>query len=144
MKLGDDEVAEIFHNGTWTPICGHYFWDNSNGAKLFCQKLGYQSGQIDDRRISLPRDGIRIGKCNQRDIWPNCSENCNDKSIGGSNLICGDCRSGAKAGIKINCCNVKECPKRDWSTSIWTGLTTVFGKSGNCWYIIFYLDEYSK
>ena len=100
VRLDDNNIAEISFNGDWLPICGHWFWDNGNGADLFCQELGYQSGQLGDR-TQLPREGIRIGRCNNGDTWPNCSSGCNDQSIGGTQ--CSDCRSGALAGIKINC-----------------------------------------
>ena len=52
-------------------------------------------------QVSLPRDGIRIGKCNEGDIWPYCTSGCNDKSIG--NDQCSDCQSGSMAGILIDC-----------------------------------------
>ena len=100
MRLGDNEIAEIFINEMWVPICGHYFWDNNHGAELFCQKLGYKSGQP-GAKSPLPSDGVKIGKCYYGDIWPNCSGGCNDHSIGGNELC--DCRSGAMSGTKINC-----------------------------------------
>ena len=99
------ETAELFHNGQWYPICGHYFWDNGNGADLFCQQLGYQSGTIraesTSHQVALPSGGIRIGKCNAGDTWPNCTGGCNNLSVGGTS--CSDCREGAMAGLKIEC-----------------------------------------
>ena len=44
VRQGD--VAEVFHNGQWHPICAHYFRANNHGAKLFCQQLGYESGIV--------------------------------------------------------------------------------------------------
>jgi len=31
----------IYVAGRWTPICLHYFWDNNNGVKDICTRLGY-------------------------------------------------------------------------------------------------------
>merc|ERR1712039_1111068 len=56
VRLDDNNIAEISFKGNWFPICGHWFWDNANGANLFCQKLGSQSGQLGDR-TQLPREG---------------------------------------------------------------------------------------
>ena len=97
VRLGDNQIAEMNINGAWTPICGHWFWDNNYGASLFCHKLGFPSGTISDR-ITLPSDGVRMGKCELGDVWPYCSSGSNDHSIGGSK-----CQSGDKAGITINC-----------------------------------------
>ena len=111
VRLGDNEIAEILINGSWTPICGHWFWDNHDGAKMFCQQLGFSNGAIGDR-ITLPSDGFRIGKCKLGDVWPDCSSGCNDHSIGGTSCTavhddwychqC-SCQSGAMAGITIHC-----------------------------------------
>ena len=35
-------------DGKWRPICGHWFWDNNYGAKAFCKRLGYESGEFSD------------------------------------------------------------------------------------------------
>ena len=103
------EVAEVFHNGQWYPICGHWFWNNGIGANLFCQQLGYNSGTIRSestsasRQVALPSDGIRVGKCNEGDTWLSCTGGCNDLSVGGDH--CSDCQAGAMAGLKIDCFN---------------------------------------
>ena len=100
MRHGDNEIAEFFINGAWTPICAHWFWNNENGAKLFCQELGFPSGTIGDT-LTLPSDAVRIGQCELGDVWPDCSGGCNDHSIGGTS--CSNCQSGASSGITINC-----------------------------------------
>ena len=46
LRLGENQVAEVYFNNQWTPICGHWFWNNNIGATLFCQELGYNSGVI--------------------------------------------------------------------------------------------------
>ena len=32
---------EVYHMGDWYPICGFHFWDDDEGANLFCKKLGF-------------------------------------------------------------------------------------------------------
>ena len=67
VRLHNHEDPEIYWNGKWTPICGHFFWDNDNGAKLFCQKLGLVNGKIKGKGSKLTDDAIRIGKCSDSD-----------------------------------------------------------------------------
>ena len=109
VRLNNDEVAEIYQNEKWIPICGNWFWNNNNGATLFCQQLGYKFGIVKQesitRQVPLPDDGFRIGECKADDIWSQCTGGCNDYNIGGNR--CGDCRSGTMAGLKIECSNGK-------------------------------------
>merc|ERR1712079_1001453 len=46
---------EVYINGNYRPICGHFFWDNDNGADLFCKQLNsqYRSGEITSSKYSL-------------------------------------------------------------------------------------------
>ena len=100
----------MFLNGAWAPICGHYFWDNNNGATLFCKKLGYHHGVV---RIpiniyykNLTSDAVRIGTCVETDDdLENCSGGCNDLEIGGHCLNDNQksCSSGQPANIEIEC-----------------------------------------
>ena len=105
MRLNNNELAEIYQNGKWIPICGHWFWNNNKGATLFCQQLGQKTGIVKQESIAgqvpLPDDGFRIGECKTNDIWGQCTGGCNDHTIGGT--LCGDCRSGAMAGLRIEC-----------------------------------------
>ena len=101
------ETAEFFHDGQWHPICGHHFWDNDVGADLFCKKLGYDFGKIrpestkSNPQVPLPKDGIRIGTCNEGDTFGSCTGGANELSIGG--VTSSDCQSGVMAGLKIDC-----------------------------------------
>ena len=96
-------MPEVFQNSQWHPICGRWFWDNNIGASLFCQQLGFDSGTItsEQRTIRLPRDGIRVGRCNIGDTWLSCTGGCNDLSVGGGQ--CSDCRTGVRSGVQVAC-----------------------------------------
>ena len=75
VKLKDKTIPMIFWNGTWSPICGHYFWDNHIGATLFCQKLGFEKGHVSGRNSgkSYATDAFMVGKCKKSDTWTKCS-----------------------------------------------------------------------
>ena len=101
----------MYWNEQWTPICGHYFWDNNVGADLFCQKLGFSSGVLssglwtdsDRSEVKLESDAIRIGKCAANDKWLNCTGGCNDLATGGHCWNNAKCSAGELAGITIEC-----------------------------------------
>ena len=106
MKNGDvtlhkGKIPEVYWNGQWSPICGHYFWDNNVGVNLFCQKLGFSSGVVRRTRTKLKFDAIRIGKCRATDHWLNCTGGCNDLAIGGRCFINSNakCTVGQPSGI---------------------------------------------
>ena len=44
LKYGKNPIVKT-NDGKWTPICGHWFWDNNYGARLFCKQLGYNNGR---------------------------------------------------------------------------------------------------
>ena len=110
-RLTVNNTPEVYYNGKWSPICGHYFWDTTFGADLFCQQIGYPYGTVRRKTaaghaLPLESDGIRIGKCTEFDTWPNCSGACNDLVIGGiypEKCHGGSCRAGDLAGVKIEC-----------------------------------------
>ena len=85
MKLESDGTPLVFWDNSWMPICGHYFWDNQNGAKLFCEKMGYTSGKFNGRGSGdkYSQDSFKIGKCNDGDKWESCSGGCNEYESGG-------------------------------------------------------------
>ena len=107
VQLKDGKFPEVFLNGIWSPICGHYFWDTDFGAQLFCQKLTSNpasTGQV-IRRTDKPleKDAIRIGKCLSNDQWLSCSGGCNDLGTGkGCNNI-DNCGANQPASIEIKC-----------------------------------------
>ena len=109
MRLGQNNIAEIYFNGQWVPICGHFFWDNNVGADLFCQKLGFESGTIKGGKggssLQLSSNGLRVGKCELGDSSVlQCShEDCNQLELGGKCNNGGNCAKGQKAAISIKC-----------------------------------------
>ena len=104
VRLEDDKFPEVCLNGMWSPICGHWFWDNDFGATLFCQKLtsdptstGYAIRRTDK---PLEKDAIRIGNCLSNDQWLSCSGGCNDLGTGQG---CAECDANSTASIEIKC-----------------------------------------
>ena len=111
VRLKDEKFPEVFLNGIWSPICGHWFWDNDYGAKLFCQMLTSNPDSTGNviRRTDKPleSDGIRIGKCLSNDQWGSCSGGCNDLGTGqGCNNI-DNCGADSPASIEIQCSDGK-------------------------------------
>ena len=109
VQLREEKYPEILINEKWSPICGHYFWDNNYGATLFCQKLNstYHYGSVKNPVKSLESDGIRVGKCTKEDNdLSSCTGACNDfPQIGGqcSNSANGKCGAGQGPTIEIEC-----------------------------------------
>merc|ERR1711990_613252 len=55
---------QIFYEGSFYPICGHYFWDNNDGATTVCRALGFSSGSKSEPRTSVsPANAMPVGKC---------------------------------------------------------------------------------
>ena len=96
----------IFRTDSWVPICGHIFSENHIGANKFCQKLGYDSGNVSKiGSESYSVDAFKVGKCGENDTWLECGGGCNDYDVGGR---CNDdrnfdCSAGQPVKIKISC-----------------------------------------
>ena len=106
--MREEKYPEIRFNDKWSPICGHYFWDNNYGATLFCQKLNstYTFGSVKNTGIPLASDGIRVGECTSQDnTLSSCTGGCNDLQVGGqcSNDPNGKCSIGQGPTIEIEC-----------------------------------------
>ena len=89
-----------------SPICGHYFWNNQNGAKSFCQKLGYIGGTQIGLGLgkTYSEDAIRVGGCKPGEDLESCSSKCNDKELGNVNEAgCKSCAAGRPVKISITC-----------------------------------------
>ena len=98
--LKKDGTPFLFWNDKWSPICGHWFWNNQNGALAFCKKLGYPSGILSRTKKTYDEDAIRIGKCRNGEELTACSEGCNEYKTGKG---CANCAIGEKVGVSITC-----------------------------------------
>ena len=115
VQLKDGKFPEVFLNGIWSPICGHWFWDTDFGANLFCQELTsdpVSTGQV-IRRTDKPleKDAIRIGKCLSNDQWLSCSGGCNDLGTGQGCNDHDNCGANSPASIEIKCSQGKKYAK---------------------------------
>ena len=108
MRLVNVTHPEIKIDGIWVPICGHYFWENQNGAKLFCRKLGFANGEHKGRETGslLSKPGYHVGYCKGSDTdLLSCTGTCATGEVGGTD--CGNCNAGQHAGVEIKCINDK-------------------------------------
>jgi len=92
---------EIFYAGTFYPICGHYFWDNYNGASIFCRHLGFKQGQARKSWAKFPKDSIPIGSCRQTDRFPRCTAQSNH--WGNLKVRGCHCCKGKHIGVQVRC-----------------------------------------
>ena len=97
VNLQTDGTPYLFKDDKWFPICGHYFWDNDNGATAFCHKLGYPEGTVRETGHAYSEDSIRVGKCDEGEYLMACTDGSNSYETGGS------CSAGNDAGIRITC-----------------------------------------
>ena len=102
VKLEKDGTPKLFWNSKWSPICGHYFWNNHYGATSFCKKLGYSNGKQYGHSSgqTYSEDAIRIGLCSEGQNLENCDGGCNDKGVGNG---CANCAAGEKIKLTIRC-----------------------------------------
>ena len=83
--------------GHWSPICGHGFWDNQEGAKAFCRELGFSGGEVMKMNANYSEYAIRIGRCDPGESISSCMGD--SKSY---NYAPG-CRPGNEVKITISC-----------------------------------------
>ena len=100
---------EVYYNGNWSPICGHWFWDTQYGTNLFCTELNGEpsTGNITNdysQRQELGSQGIMIGKCLESDTSLfGCTGGKNMMRNYGSSVYRERCAAGQKSGIIIDC-----------------------------------------
>ena len=116
-KLDADGIPYLFWAGKWSPICGHWFWDNQEGAKAFCRKLGYSNGALKIPKTGKQNekyeiDAIEVGRCNVDEAIDSCTaknnhymntENCKATSHVKIIITC----SGHSSGIRKTSCTGK-------------------------------------
>ena len=106
VKLESDGTPKLFWDNKWVPICGHFFWDNNNGAKSICNRNGYSDGVVVKTNSAYSEDSIRLGRCNSGEDLQSCSSGCRDKGLGNgcsSFFECCNCDAGQAVGIKVSC-----------------------------------------
>ena len=102
----EGKQPKICYDGRLVPICGHFFWRNNFGARLFCQMLGRDGGVILPRPgISLAEDAYYVGECSSTDTHFNsCSAGMNMRTLGGlSSLYKDSCSKHSKALVHLSC-----------------------------------------
>lgn len=101
LALEEDGTPKMYWNGKWSPICGHWFWDNHLGARTFCKKLGFSTGKYERLNKPYSDDALLVGRCRKGEPLTKCTGKCNNKYVG--NGRCGKCKRGEKVAIKITC-----------------------------------------
>ena len=101
-KLDEDGIPYLFWDDVWSPICGHYFWNNQDGAKAFCKKLGFTGGVISEKNIQYKEDAIQVGKCNSGETIDSCKA---QKNLYTNTESCeaGYLYDGKHIGLTISC-----------------------------------------
>ena len=86
-------ILEVFLNGAWSPLCGHYFWNTPDGTRMACIKMGYAGvspcslpsdpGWAAGCRFqTLDSDGISVGMCSGGEVPGACSNRRRDLGRG--------------------------------------------------------------
>jgi hypothetical protein len=106
IGAGKDMYPEVSYMGRWYPICGHYFWDNSHGATMFCKQLGFRSGVLGKRGANFNIDAMPVGKCRPGQHFNQC--NAGGHAWGNFNYRGGWCKKGRQyggrgVGVAIKC-----------------------------------------
>ena len=145
VLLEQDGTPKILWGDAWSPICGHYFWDNQVGATKFCQKLGYgkgaQSGSGSGNHYTT--DSFRLGSCQEGDELTGCTGGCNDYVVGGqcsnSGIFSSDeCTQGDANAMTIHCI---EPSNTVFNPSCTSKLTTTYTNLWSTWKIGIYLHH---
>ena len=97
-------VPEVYYDGEWHPICGHYFWNNNNGAAAVCKKLGYAVGFLGKTNAKYAKDAMPVGGCaNSGQALTSCTGGANAWGIFDYNRGGSLCTKGQSVGITVRC-----------------------------------------
>ena len=121
---GTPVTPEVYYNGSWYPICGHYFWDDDQGATNFCQKLGATSGSVSPPNKDasgtgtstlnppeLGQTAMHVGLCGKGQAMPEC----NEKGNHWGDLKQAGCQKGSPARMTVTCSRNDETPTKTTS-----------------------------
>ena len=99
----------ICHEHQLVPICGHSFWENQNGARIFCKMLGKSGGKVENKKEILQEDAYIVGKCGNQDTdLTGCNGGCNEHTVGGScSRWIVSCNKGSTGLPRISCSGKK-------------------------------------
>ena len=102
MTAGVAFVPEVMYNGQWYPICGHYFWDNNNGATTVCEALGFSGGgTLTNRYATHSTDAMPVGMCSAGQALTSCTNGGN--AWGNFEYNNGWCKAGTAVGVTVTC-----------------------------------------
>mmetsp|Transcript_149269 Transcript_149269/g.271299 ORF Transcript_149269/g.271299 Transcript_149269/m.271299 type:complete len:1166 (-) Transcript_149269:104-3601(-) len=101
ISQGEQFVPMVSYQGTFYPICGHWFWNDDNGASAFCRKLGFTNGIRYTVRDQYSTDALMVGTCS-----PGTTNftNCN-KDFG----FISSCNAGSSIGVRVSCKTTSSC-----------------------------------
>lgn len=74
---GKAVYPEIVYSGHFYPICAHEFASNNYGATIFCQKLGFSSGEAQKTGAAFDKDAMPVGKCGSGEELTACTKGGN-------------------------------------------------------------------
>lgn len=115
-----ETVPFIFKDKHWFPICGLSWANNSIGVSTYCQKMGFEAGQLQENNRTLTRDAMTVGLCRGNDTSL-------DACSGGDNFF-GQTKAGCKkdqhGGVKVKCSG-KPSEKTPLRNSCWVGSVSV-------------------
>ena len=103
VQEGKAFVPEVLFKGQYYPICGHYFWDNNNGATTFCNLLGFQIGKITRIHVVYDVDAMPVGKCKSGEALTKCTDGGNAWGEIDFDYNPGSCKKGSKSGVTLTC-----------------------------------------
>ena len=113
VQAGKPFVPEVLFQGEYYPICGHYFWDNDNGATTLCKMLGFKMGIIKETRATYNKDSMPIGACKAGEPLTSCTGGGN--AWGNLNYRNGWCKKGTKVGVTVTCDPLGLCRALEWT-----------------------------
>ena len=101
MQAGVPFVPEVRFQDKYHPICGHFFWDNDDGATTICKALGFSRGTRWTTEDKYDVDAMPVGKCKAGEPLTKCTGGGN--AWGDFNYRDGYCNRGNTIGVKVIC-----------------------------------------
>ena len=78
-------IPKILWKGNWVRICGDGFWNDNNGSRIFCKKLGHEDGMVSlspEQSISSMQS-LYVGACAVGDTdLSSCKGGSNQYTVG--------------------------------------------------------------